>query len=60
MAGKVGLYDDIVFTGGVAYNIGVLNALKHETGKKDIKVPHNPQITGALGASIIASRDINN
>ena len=57
MAGKVGLCDDLVFTGGVANNPGVLNALQHETGKKDIKIPPIPQITGALGAAIIAARD---
>lgn len=58
MAGKVGLTEDIVFTGGVARNAGVLDALKHETGKTDIKIPANPQITGALGAAIIAARDV--
>ena len=57
MAGKVGLCDDLVFTGGVAFNHGVHEALKQETGKKDIKIPPNPQITGALGAAIIAARD---
>ncbi len=58
MAGKVGLREDIVFTGGVARNPGVLDALKHETGITDIKIPANPQITGALGAAILASRDV--
>ena len=57
MAGKIGLRNDIIFTGGVAKNLGVLQALQHETGKKNIIVPPDPQITGALGAAIIAMED---
>jgi predicted CoA-substrate-specific enzyme activase len=56
MAGKVGLQDDVVLTGGVALNKGVIESLKHETGS-DIKVPADPQVTGALGAAIIAFRE---
>jgi len=58
MAGRLALKDDIVFTGGVALNSGVLDALRQESGKKDIKIPDNPQITGALGAAIIAAREL--
>lgn len=57
MAGKVSIGDDFIFTGGVAHNIGVLEAIKQETGKDNIKVPPTPQITGALGAAIIAVRN---
>lgn len=60
MAGKVGLRNDIIFTGGVAKNQGVLQSLKQETGMDDIKVPRDPQITGALGAAIIAMDDFKN
>ncbi len=59
MVGKVGLQDDIIFTGGVAKNQGILQALQHETGKKNIIVPPEPQITGALGAAIIAMEDFH-
>jgi activator of 2-hydroxyglutaryl-CoA dehydratase len=59
MVGKVGLQDDIIFTGGVAKNQGILQALLHETGKKNIIVPPEPQITGALGAAIIAMEDFH-
>jgi predicted CoA-substrate-specific enzyme activase len=54
MTGKVQLGENVVFTGGVAKNQGVVRALEHETGIK-IHVPYEPQITGALGAAIIAS-----
>ena len=57
MAGKINIGDDFIFTGGVAHNIGVLEAIRQETGKNNIKVPPNPQITGALGAAIIAARN---
>ena len=60
MAGKVGLRNDIIFTGGVARNEGVLQALKQETGNETIKVPPEPQITGALGAAILAMEDLRN
>lgn len=60
MAGKVGWRNDIIFTGGVAKNQGVLQALKQETGNDNIKVPPEPQITGALGAAIIAMEDFKN
>ena len=60
MAGKVGLRNDIIFTGGVARNEGVLQALKQETGNDNIKVPPEPQITGAIGAAIIAREDFKN
>jgi len=59
MAGKVGLRNDIIFTGGVARNEGVLQALKQEIGNDNIKVPPEPQITGALGAAIIAMEDLH-
>ncbi|UCE06816.1 MAG: 2-hydroxyglutaryl-CoA dehydratase [bacterium] len=58
MTGKVGLRNDIIFTGGVARNEGVLQALKQETGNDNIKVPPEPQITGALGAAIIAIEEV--
>jgi len=42
----------------VAQNEGVLQALKQEIGNNNIKVPPEPQITGALGAAIIARDDL--
>lgn len=58
MAGKIGLRDEIIFTGGVAKNAGVWQALQQETGYNSIIVPPEPQITGALGAAIIAMEDL--
>lgn len=57
MAGRIGLQEEIVFTGGVARNPGVLKALQEITGH-EIRVPSEPQFTGALGAAILAQRDL--
>lgn len=54
MTGKVGLQKDVVFTGGVARNAGVARALEHETGVR-LLLPPDPQVTGALGAALIAA-----
>lgn len=58
MLGKVQLRESVVFTGGVAKNRGVVRALENETGLT-IHVPYEPQITGALGAAIIASSSVS-
>lgn len=54
MAGRTALERDVVFTGGVARNAGVVRALADELGAP-VTVPVDPQMTGALGAAILAS-----
>lgn len=56
LAKRVGLTGEIVITGGVAYNKGVVSALQEKIGK-EIFVPENPQITGALGAALISLQE---
>lgn len=53
MAGRTRLLPQVVFTGGVAKNGGVVKALVEEMGM-EILVPAEPRITGALGAAILA------
>ncbi len=53
MGRAFGFNERIIFTGGVAYNSGVKKALQIELNKQ-IVVPPNPQIIGALGAAILA------
>jgi predicted CoA-substrate-specific enzyme activase len=50
---RVGIEPELVFTGGVALNIGVVDALEKQLGLT-IQVPENPEIVGALGAAILA------
>ncbi len=54
MTGKIGMTNDVVFTGGVARNAGVARAIEAETGVR-LLIPPDPQITGALGAALIAA-----
>ncbi|MDD1702060.1 MAG: acyl-CoA dehydratase activase [Methanoregula sp.] len=53
---RVGIRNDVYFSGGVAKNIGMRNALE-EVLKSKIYVPdYDPQLTGALGAAILAKK----
>ncbi len=47
---------EYVFTGGVALNKDLLNCLSFEL-QVELKRPANPEITGALGAAILAAKD---
>jgi predicted CoA-substrate-specific enzyme activase len=53
LAKIVGIERDVVITGGVAKNIGVVKALESKLGS-EIKVPEEPIITGALGAALLS------
>lgn len=57
MGAGVNLEHETVFTGGVAKNIGVKKALE-EAGRLKCIVPAEPQITGALGAALIAQSEL--
>jgi (R)-2-hydroxyacyl-CoA dehydratese activating ATPase len=50
---RVGIEDRVVMTGGVAKNQAVVAALCEKIGK-EIFVPEEPQIVGALGAAMFA------
>lgn len=53
MGKTVGYREQVVFTGGVAKNVGVRNFLEAEIGLP-ILIPEEPQIMGALGAALLA------
>jgi len=54
MGRTVGYRERVVFTGGVAKNVGVRDALEAAIGLP-ILVPGEPQIMGALGAALLAA-----
>ena len=56
MGSGINLGQETAFTGGVAKNIGVRKALEEAGGLKCV-VPEEPQITGALGAALIAQTE---
>ncbi len=53
MVKKLSVEPDVVFTGGVAKNIGVVKALEENLGCR-VFVPDEPLLTGALGAALLA------
>jgi predicted CoA-substrate-specific enzyme activase len=53
LAGRIGLEAEVVLTGGVALNVGVVAALE-ESSAEHITVPPDPQTVGALGAALYA------
>lgn len=54
LARRVGIADDVVLIGGLAYNKGFLNSLEEAT-EHNIKVPDCPEYVGALGAALSAT-----
>lgn len=52
LARRVGAEPEIALVGGIAHNIGFIDALKRELGM-DILVPRDPEFIGALGAALI-------
>jgi (R)-2-hydroxyacyl-CoA dehydratese activating ATPase len=57
MASSLGLVEEVVFTGGVAKNVGVKRALEEVLGV-NIIIPAEPQIVGALGAALFAKDEL--
>ena len=58
MGAPVGFKREIVFTGGVAKNVGIKKALEDEI-KLEILIPDEPQIIGALGAALLAKAELD-
>ena len=50
---KVGIERDFAITGGIANNIGIVRRLEKLVGLNAL-IAENPQLTGALGAAILA------
>ena len=55
MCSRIGVVSEVAFTGGVAMNAGVVRALEKEL-KVPIQVCPRAQLTGALGAALLASK----
>ncbi len=53
MVKKLGIKPEVAFVGGVAKNLGIVKAFEKALDIK-IKLPEEPQITGALGAALLA------
>lgn len=57
MVKRLKLEPDVVFTGGVAKNVGVVKALEENLGCK-VLVPEEPLLSGALGAALIGKEAV--
>jgi predicted CoA-substrate-specific enzyme activase len=57
MVKKLKIEPDVVFTGGVAKNIGVAKALRDKLGC-EVFVPPEPLLSGALGAALLAKEAV--
>jgi predicted CoA-substrate-specific enzyme activase len=57
MVKKLKIEPDVVFTGGVAKNIGVVKALKEHLAC-EIFVPEEPLLSGATGAALLAKEQV--
>lgn len=53
MVERLKVEPDVLFTGGVAGNTGVVRALRENLGC-EIMVPEEPMLTGAVGAALLA------
>jgi len=53
LARRLRIEPDVVLTGGVAKNIGIVRAMQEILGV-ELQVPEEPLLTGALGAAILA------
>ncbi len=56
MAKRIGVAEKLIFCGGVAKNVGVKKYLEKELGF-EIFIPEHPQLTGAIGAALIAHKN---
>jgi predicted CoA-substrate-specific enzyme activase len=54
IASRIGVKDDVFFSGGVAKNCGVVSALREVLGCSILVPDFDPQLVGALGAAVIA------
>ncbi len=56
MTRRIKVKKEVVISGGVAKNVGVVQYLEDMIGLDFIKMPVDPQIVGALGAAVIAKK----
>lgn len=54
MVNRIGIYQDVVLTGGCAQNRALIKSLEKHLGVIIVETSENPQITGALGAALYA------
>jgi predicted CoA-substrate-specific enzyme activase len=59
MARRVGIIEDVVLSGGCSKNAGFAKAIREILGVDVKRLPTDPQLTGAIGAALIAMERLN-
>ncbi|MFO7785813.1 MAG: acyl-CoA dehydratase activase [Thermodesulfobacteriota bacterium] len=54
---RIGVNEDVVMIGGVAYNPGFVEAVRRELKLRDIHVPEDPEYTASVGAAVVAAEE---
>jgi benzoyl-CoA reductase subunit D len=57
MIRRIGVNPDIVMIGGVAYNQGIVIALRRDLGVDEVHIPDKPEFGAAVGAAFVASQN---
>jgi len=55
MIRRIGVNEDVVMLGGVAYNPGFIEAMKKELELENIYVPDEPEYGAAVGAAVVSA-----
>jgi predicted CoA-substrate-specific enzyme activase len=58
LVGRVHVQPDFAITGGIAKNVGFVRRIESRLGMKAL-MPEEPQITGAIGAAVLAMEERN-
>jgi benzoyl-CoA reductase subunit D len=57
MIRRIGVNEDVVMIGGVAYNPGFIKAMKLELNLSEIYIPDEPEYGAAVGAALVAEEE---
>jgi len=57
MIRRIGVNEDVVMLGGVAYNPGFVEAIKRQLGISNLFIPEKPEFGMAVGAALAAAAD---
>lgn len=55
MIRRIGVNEDVVMLGGVAYNPGFVQAMKRQLGIGQLYIPEKPEFGMAVGAAVVAT-----
>ena len=54
---RIGVNEDVIMIGGVAYNVGLSAAIQRELKVQKIYIPDEPQYGAAVGAAVVAAEE---